>query len=164
MASTINKPHPKEKLLEKSAVKLLLSIAQSDREYGFQNMEAHSSAVDKAIQMINEAIDDLAKVKDKAILAAFGVEAIESDSSESEEDMSESVSLPTEDSEVVAAGKENQIALDDLVPLMRQSSFNWFEFYEKVEALMEAENEVCNYGVLFIKFGRIQSGRDGSNQ
>ena len=188
MAATMSQPHPKGKVLEKSAVKLLLSIAQSDRErecirvaiykasgisptearhrYGFQNMEARASAVDKAIQeaqIITEAIDDLAKVQDKAILATFGVEpATETDSSESEgeEDMPEEdmpMCLPAESTE-----KENQIALDHLV---QQSIYNWFEFYEKVEALTENDTEVSAITESFFsnlskfKFSEVEVGQ-----
>jgi len=162
----MNKPNRKGALL-KSAVKLLLSIAQSDREwecirvaiykasgitptearrkFGFQNMETHASAVDKATQeaeIVSKATDDLAKIQDKALPATFGIEpASESDSSESEgEDMPEIAGMPVEDSsELLGGGRENRVDLDDLVPLMKQSGFNWFEFFDKVEALIETE-------------------------
>ena len=186
MAATMSQPHPKGKVLEKSAVKLLLSIAQSDRErecirvaiykasgisptearhrYRFQNMEARASAVDKAIQeaqIITEAIDDLAKVQDKAILATFGVEpATETDSSESEGEEDMPMCLPAESTE-----KENQIALDDLAHLMQQSIYNWFEFYEKVEALTENDTEVSAITESFFsnlskfKFSEVEVGQ-----
>jgi len=130
----LNKPNRKWTLLEKSAVKLLLSIAQSDREqecirvaiykasgitpaeagrkYGFQSMETRASAVDKAIQeaeIVSKAIDDLAKIQDKALLATIRVEpASESDSSESEgeEDMPEIAGMPVEDSSELLGGGE----------------------------------------------------------
>ena len=110
-----------------------------------------ASAVDKAIQeaeIINKAIHDLAKVQDKAVLAAFGIEPTkETDSSESEgeEDPPECVGMPVEDSADVLGGeKEDPVNLDRLVPLMQQSDFNWFEFCDKVEALMESEKEVSD--------------------
>jgi len=183
----MNKPNRKGALL-KSAVKLLLSIAQSDREwecirvaiykasgitptearrkFGFQNMETHASAVDKATQeaeIVSKATDDLAKIQDKALPATFGIEpASESDSSESEgEDMPEIAGMPVEDSsELLGGGRENQVDLDDLVPLMRQSGFNWFEFFDKVEAVIETEKEVSDVTESFssnlAKFGFSQ--------
>lgn len=84
--------------LRKSVVKMLLSIAQSDRErnclryaiyhasgmtpteirrkYGFQNMAIRASAVDEAlsdIQQIREAIFDLASVEDQAVMVLHPV-------------------------------------------------------------------------------------------
>lgn len=119
-----------------------------------------AGAVDKAIQevkSISEAIDDLAKVQDKAILATFGIQPTnESDSSESEgEDM------PVEDHSELVGGGKNRVHLDDLVPLMQQSSFNWFQFHEKVVALMETEKEVSDITESFYlnlaKFGFSQA-------
>ena len=80
--------------LEKSIVKMLLSISQSDREreclryavykasgmtatmvrrtYGFENMRTRSLSVESAlleIKQIREAIDDLASTKEESVLA-----------------------------------------------------------------------------------------------
>lgn len=130
-------------------------------------METCASAVDKAMQeaeIVRKAIDDLAKIQDKALLATFGIEpASESASceSEGEEDMPEIAGMPVEDSsELLGGGRENRVDLDDLVPLMRQSGFNWFEFFDKVEALIETEKEVSDITESFssnlAKFGFSQ--------
>lgn len=99
MASSLSRLKSDRKVLEKSAVKLLLGLAQSDREwectryavfkvsgisptearrrYAFENIEAWASAVDKAIQeaqSIKEAVDELAKIQEKAVLATLGIE------------------------------------------------------------------------------------------
>ena len=93
-------------------VKMLLSIAQSDRErkcvcyaiykasgmtptvvrrvYGFENMQLRSANVEKAvleIQNIREAISDLASVEDESLLVRFGIEVqVDSSSDESDEE------------------------------------------------------------------------------
>jgi len=75
-------------------------------------METHASAVDKATQeaeIVSKAIDDLAKIQDKALPATFGIEpASESDSSESEgeKDMPEIAGMPVEDSSELLGGGE----------------------------------------------------------
>ena len=83
--------------LEKSIVKMLLSISQSDREheclryavykasgmtatmvrrtYGFENMQARSLSVESAlleIKQLREAIDDLASTKEESVLVNLG--------------------------------------------------------------------------------------------
>ena len=103
--------------LQKSVVKMLLSIAQSDRErkslryaicsasgitptearrtcrYGFQHMKRNAKEVEDAlaeIQCIREAIADLASVEDTVLLQSFGIDVeTSSTSSESESDPEE---------------------------------------------------------------------------
>ena len=83
--------------LEKSIVKILSSISQSNRErkclryavykasgmtatmvrrkYGFENMQARSLSVESAlleIKQIREAIDDLASTKEESVLVNLG--------------------------------------------------------------------------------------------
>ncbi len=103
---------PKGVSLEKSMVKMLLRIAQSDREresmryviykasgmtasqarraYGFQNMQSRALAVEDAIaeiQQIREAIEDLANVEEEALLTRWGIPvAMDTSSSESEDE------------------------------------------------------------------------------
>lgn len=105
--------------LKKSVVKMLLSVAQSDRErnclryaiyhasgmtpteirrkYGFQDMAARASDVDMAlseVQQIREAIYDLARVEDQALMEVLGIapESSSSSSSTDEDVDSENVS------------------------------------------------------------------------
>ncbi len=109
---------PKGPSLEKSVVKMLLSIAESDRErecmryaiykasgitpsqarrrYGFECMQARALSVEAAIseiKQIREAIEDLARIEDRALLTRFGI-PIESDTSSSESEEDEDVSQP----------------------------------------------------------------------
>ena len=95
--------------LQKSVVKMLLSVAQSDRKrnclryviyrasgmtpteicrkYGLQGMAARASEVDEAlseIQHIREAIHDLASVEDWALLEVLGIPPESNYSSSSE--------------------------------------------------------------------------------
>ncbi len=109
----INNTHlPKGVSLEKSVVKMLLSIAQSDQEreclryaiykasgmtpsqarrtYGFEGMQARSLTVEATIteiQQIRQAIEDLACIADQALLTRFGIPGVScTTSSESEEE------------------------------------------------------------------------------
>ena len=106
----------KDTTLDKPLVKMLLSIAQSDREreciryavvkpsgmtptcarrvYGFERMQARAASVETAlleVQQIRQSIDDLAKIEDRALLASFGVH-VAPDSSSDEEDEEETLS------------------------------------------------------------------------
>ena len=96
--------------ISSSEVKSILSLAQSDRErelirysvfkasglsvtaarkaFGFQGMDVRSHRVEEAIdeaRRICEAVDALARTREKAILLSMGVEIEESDDSEEEE-------------------------------------------------------------------------------
>ncbi len=107
---------PKGISLGKSTVKMLMSIAQSDREreclrytlykasgmtptavrraYGFEYMQARASRVEAAIleiQQIREAITDLACIEDESLLARFGIRT-QADSSSDESDEEETLS------------------------------------------------------------------------
>ena len=113
---------PKEKTatLEKSMVKMLLSIAQSDRErecvryaiykasgmtpiairraFGFENMKLRETKIEEAvyeIQKIHETIFNLAAVEDEALLMRFGIQ-VQADSSS---DDSEEEEITPEDSD-----------------------------------------------------------------
>ena len=113
---------PKEKTatLEKSMVKMLLSIAQSDRErecvrytiykasgmtptalrqaFGFENMKLRETKVEEAvyeIQKIHETFFNLAAVEDEALLMRFGIK-VQADSSS---DDSEEEEITPEDSD-----------------------------------------------------------------
>ena len=116
--------------LEKSIVKMLLSISQSDREreclryavykasgmtatmirrtYGFENMQAHAASVESAlleIKQIREAIDDLAKTKEESLLIQLGfdvqVDSADSSINDSSENEEDSFVQSLETSAVV---------------------------------------------------------------
>lgn len=106
---------------QKSVVKMLLSVSQSDceckslryaicsasgitpteahRRYGFQHMKCNAKEVEDTlaeIQCIYEAISDLASVEDTALLQSFGIDGETSSTS------SKSESDPEEDKEFTA--------------------------------------------------------------
>lgn len=136
--------------LEKGCVKMLLTLATSDRErevmryaifkasgmsatrarrqYGFECMVEHSARVQEAIvetQRIHESVEDNAKIQAKALSASFGIE--QSSSSSDETDLDE---------------EQVSTSLDELSPsfldlckrTLAQSNYNWFELQEVLEA------------------------------
>ena len=135
--------------LEKSIVKMLLNIAQSDRErmclkyaivkssgmtstaarriYGFENMANHIEEVEEAIrkvQQIREAIQDLASIEDKALCQSFGLEVDTSSSDESGEDSG------ADDVESQASITE-ELELKEML-CNRTYNYNWFEFVDQL--------------------------------
>lgn len=103
---TTQNPH----VLEKDCVKMLLSLAESDRErecirytifkasgmsatrarrhYGFEQMAECSAQVEKAmveVQQIRETVEDIAKIQNRALLSSFGISIESSDSSDESE-------------------------------------------------------------------------------
>ena len=154
LLNSLDKKAKSPQLLDKSAVKLLLSIAQSDRErtslkyaiikagnmtptaarkaYGFENTQELQQRVEDAIttaKRINEAVDDLARVEDRSLLISMGIDLSESEWSEESED--EMVDLP--ECEAPQRQQQHSVSLDEMCQLMRNSNFNWFEFYEQLE-------------------------------
>ncbi len=71
-----------------------MTSSQARRIYGFQNMQIRALSVEAAIaeiQQIREAIEDLANVKEEAMLARWGISVIDTSSSESEEEEATSI-------------------------------------------------------------------------
>ena len=148
--------------LQKSVVKMLLSIAQSDRErkslqyaicsasgitptearrrYGFQHMKRNAKEVEDAldeIQCIREAIADLASVEDTALLQSFGIDVeTSSTSSESESDPEEDKELSQLEHVTV---REIFESVDDLQGLLKKCNYNWFEFLVALEKLLHKD-------------------------
>ena len=141
--------------LEKSIVKMLLNIAQSDRErmclryaiskasgmtptavrrvYGFEHISAHVEEVEKTlskVQQIHEAISDLASIEDKALIQSFGLEEeANSCSSESEEE------IGTDDAEEGSRVSEPVLNItENLKTLLHRCDWNWFEFIECLQS------------------------------
>lgn len=142
-------------ILQKSVVKMLLSIAQSDRErkclryaiysasgmtptearrrYGFQHMKRNAKEVEDAlaeIQCIREAISDLASIEDTALLQSFGIDVESScSSSESEDDPDEDKELSQSDHEHdTVTVREILESVGDPLGLLKKCKYNWFEF------------------------------------
>ena len=103
---TTENPHA----LEKDSVKMLLSLAESDRErecirytifkasgmsatrarchHGFEQMAERTAQVEKAmvqVQQIRETVKDIAKIQNKALLSSFGISIESSNSSDESE-------------------------------------------------------------------------------
>lgn len=129
---------PKESTLEKSVVKMLLSIAQSDRErecvryavfkasgmtatavrraYGFEKMGARALSVEAAlseVRQIREVIADLASAKDKAMLESFGIQ-IPDDSSSSDEEIEEET-LSLDDLQELSVGCSKSLVSTEII-------------------------------------------------
>ncbi len=139
--------------IDKNCVKMLLSLAQSDREreclryaifkasgmsatrarhqYGFERMTERSAQVEQAIaevQQIRETVDDIARMQNKALLASFGIkQVLNSDSSDSSCDETE------HEDESISLNLSPDI-LELCKKTLSQSSFNWFELQEVLEA------------------------------
>lgn len=97
------KPLHDPQVLEKQCVKMLLRLAQSDRErkcailrpqgfqlrrpriYGFQRMNYCASKVEQAIaevQQVSEVVEDIASMQDRAALATLGIDPCSGESSD----------------------------------------------------------------------------------
>lgn len=155
MASSLKEHNPQR--MEKSCVKLLLGLAQSDRErecmkyaivkasgmtatqarrmYGFERMTERARQVEKAIdevQRICETIDDIARIKDKALLASFGIEP-QSDSSDDDE--------PFDGDDVGSSTCELSATMIGLCKqALTESNYNWFELIERLESEIEGDH------------------------
>ncbi len=169
------KPQTVTSGLDKVCVKLLLSLAQSDRErqclryavvkasgvtptqarkrFGFQNASVLCSEVEKCVQesqCIREAVEDLAHIQDKALLATLGIEDDDnSTDSEGEEEGETSQYLePVQTNPepyltpTIRSIVENN---STLVQALQDSGLNWFEFRERIEQEMcEVPPEALN--------------------
>ena len=141
-------------ILEKSVVKLLLSITESDRErkclryaifkssgmtptairrrYGFEHMSVRAEDVEQTlskIQQIHEAISELASIEDKALIQSFGLAEIDL-SSEEESDVEEGNEVLEPLVLPVSA---------DIKEMLRRYNFNWFELIENLKSQMQQD-------------------------
>ena len=145
-------------VLEKDCVKMLLGLAESDRErecikyaifkasgmtatrarhqYGFEHMAERSARVEKAIvevQQIRETVEDIARIQDKALLASFGVSHESSDSSGESEPDDEHVSP--------SLCELSPNLLELCRRTLTQSNHNWFELQEVLEGEPECNSD-----------------------
>ncbi len=102
-----------------------LSKSAARNRFGFQDITKCCSAVESAIEEvknIRETIDQLAHVKEKAVLSALGVQLSDSSSSD--------------DSSLEEGGYQEapqEIDITRLIPLAKSSDFNCFEIIGKLE-------------------------------
>ena len=150
--------------LEKSVVKMLLSISQSDREreclryaiykasgmiatmvrqtYGFENIQARSLSVELAlleVKQIREAIDDLATTKEKSVLVHLGfnvqLESADSSADDSNEAKEASNARELETPTVAGCGDKDEHNPHDLQALLSECNYNWFEFLDQYQCI-----------------------------
>ena len=143
-------------ILEKACVKMLVSLAQTDRErecikyaivkasgmtatcarrkYGFERMTERTARVEHAIvevEKIRETIEDIARIQDTALLASFGIQP-ESCSSEDE-------SFDCDDRTMCGGCELSASVLDLCQQTLVQSNCNWFELMEILESQFDSD-------------------------
>ena len=102
-----------------------ISYTASRKVYGFQNMRDREARIETSVmeaKEICEAIDDLAKTKDLALLFSMGIEV---ELSESDPDSN------TDDYELPPV--DGVLDVGALVPVLEAAKYNWFEVLEHVE-------------------------------
>ena len=145
---TLHPTAPKGNTLDKSVVKLLLGIAQSDRErtclkyaicksskmtstalrkkYGFSNIAEHAQQVEDTtseVQGIRTAVLELASIEDKSLLQSLGLLTSCTDDSEEES--------TGDDIEEEIDETEPNIP-DDMKKILQRCEFNWFHFMDSI--------------------------------
>ena len=148
-------------VMERSCVKMLLNLAQSDRErqciryavfkasgitptqarriYGFDSISQSASKVDEAIhdaQKIREAIQDISAIQDEALLMQFGFVKQEGSSSSEDELECESCGEDNlfDDCQPSRSLEEDfDLSEDYLREVLNQSDYNWFEVSNVLE-------------------------------
>ena len=104
-----------------------MSATRARLKYGFQDMTERSVRVEETIarvQHIHEAVEEIARIKDKALLASYGIE--QNSSSSDETDL---------DEHLCPSQYELSSSLRDFCKTtLTQSKYNWFELQEALEA------------------------------
>lgn len=149
--------------VEKSEVKALLGLAQSDREkevirysvfkasgltptaarkqFGFERMHERSERVQECIQEaqnIREAIDKLAAVQDHALLMSMGFSA--PSTSESEADLETDIEPSTSLTPSTTSSVTTMPSFDALHEVLKNGHYNWFVLAD----YLEQESPDCN--------------------
>ncbi len=165
--------------MEKSCVKMLLGLAQSDREreciryaiykssdmsatrarreYGFESMDRLCEQVEDAIEQvrdIRQTIEEIAKVKDEAIKASFGlnVESESDDSSDEEETFIDNDCCSTLKFEEISTICKS---------VLLESNFNWFQLQEVVDSNFPADSKrILNAIILNLSASNFSKNQD----
>ena len=144
-ALTLDPSSQTKTTLKKLIVKMLLGMAQLDREcmclrysickssgmtptaarrkYGFTNTVNHAHEVEDALvnaQKIREAILELAAIEDRAFIQSLGIDA---------EDDSEEEDIAGDSAVELSSAHEIGIT-DEHLKMLRSCDFNWFQFME----------------------------------
>lgn len=139
--------------LDKTCVRMLLSLANSDRErqslryaifkasgmsqtearckFGFESMSKRAEKVEQVLEeteTIREAIDDLARTQDKVLLETMGIAGEVSSDEESNESDTEECTEPSQD-----------VSCEILKTSLESSNFNWFECIDQLESQCSGE-------------------------
>lgn len=113
-----------------------MSATRARYQFGFDRMTEHSEKVEQALveaQQIRETVDDIARIKNKALLAGFGIiEAFSSDSSDSEEEREDNF----------APYKVSSDVLDICKKTLYLSKFNWFKLRDVLDAQVQQSDDV----------------------
>ena len=165
--NAVKSPCAKDKRLDKASVQKLLGLATSDRErecsryalfkasgmtqtqarreYGFENMDARATEVEKCIveaSKIRKAIDELACIQDKAFLVTLGVLSDSDDpvSSSDEDDAVSPDSVPSTSLKGASNAQNDSpntlssiVSMEMFKSLLTASKFNWFQVVERIE-------------------------------
>ena len=135
-------------MVNKSVVKSLLGLCQSDREreciryaffkssgmsatqarksFGFERMVSRSKKVEQAIEharYIRSSVEKLSKIKEKAVQRNLGIDF--DDDSSSDEAFEEPSTLPLLTQE--------ELNVEEMTKLVKDSLFNWFEIDERLQ-------------------------------
>ena len=95
-------------------------------------MRSCAARIESSIQEVQEIFDMLAYSQDKAVLDSLGIESTSSSSSEGSDEETD-----YSDCESLRDSSETMPDHSILSQALRESNFNWFEFHENVECMME---------------------------
>ncbi len=125
-----------------------LSMNKARHLYGFWNFNQQKEKINNALlemREIHDVIEELAAIKDTAVLQGFGI-CVEDEHSSSESECSLS---DAENSEIEWISEEekdqttpSRLPSDDqLLSMLRNTNFNWFAFITEVKMLLPNNSE-----------------------
>ena len=155
-----------------------MSSTQAKETYGFNNMSTKIGEVESALEdaaAIRNAIENIADIKDQAVLHSLGIydttvedESESSDDSETDSDISEDeaeiMRLEQVGKQESAEGIETN-SLDDqqLMSVLRSCDLNWIEFVRVVNGMQESKKPNLTENML-AEFARKLSSLNLNNQ
>lgn len=142
------KPLHNLQVLERQCIKMLLRLAQSDRErectifkasgisakraqnvYGFQRMNDCASRTIAEVQRVYDVVEDIASMQDKAALATLGIDPCSGESSDECDDELMPGALVGVSPEIMELSKQS----------LSTSNYNWFSLMDMLEAQSEVD-------------------------
>ena len=141
---TITKTERERELIRYTVFKTSgVTPTKARRWLGFENMQSRALHVESCVQEVQElyeAVESLAKSQDEAVLDTFGIVSTSSESSGHETDCSLYDADPHSDDDTMNVCMPDN---SSLAKVLHESDFNWFQFNERVERMMEHSND-CN--------------------